>query len=78
LIDISSDESAIGFMKVVRAAGVRGPEDVSVIGFEGIEFVDMTGRRSSPSGSRFTSWVDSQDPGNLGQQGRVKSRLPPS
>ncbi|WP_445503088.1 LacI family DNA-binding transcriptional regulator [Microvirga sp. G4-2] len=36
----SSDESAIGFIKVVRAAGVRVPEDVSVIGFDGIEFAD--------------------------------------
>jgi LacI family transcriptional regulator, repressor for deo operon, udp, cdd, tsx, nupC, and nupG len=36
----SSDESAIGFIKIVRAAGVRVPEDVSVIGFDGIEFAD--------------------------------------
>jgi len=36
----SSDESAIGFMKVVRAAGIRVPEDVSIIGFDGIEFAD--------------------------------------
>lgn len=36
----SSDESAIGFIKVVRAAGIRVPEDVSVIGFDGIEFAD--------------------------------------
>ncbi|WP_243371961.1 LacI family DNA-binding transcriptional regulator [Microvirga solisilvae] len=36
----TSDESAIGFIKVVRAAGVRVPEDVSVIGFDGIEFAD--------------------------------------
>jgi LacI family transcriptional regulator, repressor for deo operon, udp, cdd, tsx, nupC, and nupG len=36
----SCDESAIGFIKVVRAAGIRVPEDVSVIGFDGIEFAD--------------------------------------
>lgn len=36
----SSDESAIGFIKIVRAAGLRVPEDVSVIGFDGIEFSD--------------------------------------
>jgi LacI family repressor for deo operon, udp, cdd, tsx, nupC, and nupG len=36
----SSDESAIGFIKTVRTAGVRVPEDVSVIGFDGIEFAD--------------------------------------
>jgi LacI family repressor for deo operon, udp, cdd, tsx, nupC, and nupG len=36
----SSDESAIGFIKTVRSAGVRVPEDVSVIGFDGIEFAD--------------------------------------
>jgi LacI family repressor for deo operon, udp, cdd, tsx, nupC, and nupG len=36
----SCDESAIGFIKVVRAAGLRVPEDVSVIGFDGIEFAD--------------------------------------
>lgn len=36
----SCDESAIGFIKVVQAAGIRVPEDVSVIGFDGIEFAD--------------------------------------
>jgi LacI family repressor for deo operon, udp, cdd, tsx, nupC, and nupG len=34
------DESAIGFIKTVRAAGLRVPGDVSVIGFDGIEFAD--------------------------------------
>jgi LacI family repressor for deo operon, udp, cdd, tsx, nupC, and nupG len=36
----ASDESAIGFIKTVRSAGVRIPDDVSVIGFDGIEFAD--------------------------------------
>jgi LacI family transcriptional regulator, repressor for deo operon, udp, cdd, tsx, nupC, and nupG len=36
------DESAIGFIKTVRSAGIRVPEDVSVIGFDGIEFADYT------------------------------------
>lgn len=36
----SCDESAIGFIKTVRAAGVRVPADVSVVGFDGIEFAD--------------------------------------
>jgi LacI family repressor for deo operon, udp, cdd, tsx, nupC, and nupG len=36
----SCDESAIGFIKTIRAAGIRVPEDVSVIGFDGIEFAD--------------------------------------
>ena len=36
------DESAIGFIKTVRSAGVRVPEDVSVIGFDGIDFSDYT------------------------------------
>ena len=34
------DESAISFIKTVRSRGVRVPEDVSVIGFDGIEFAD--------------------------------------
>ncbi|WP_230531498.1 LacI family DNA-binding transcriptional regulator [Microvirga roseola] len=34
------DESAIGFIKTVTTAGVRVPDDVSVIGFDGIEFAD--------------------------------------
>jgi LacI family repressor for deo operon, udp, cdd, tsx, nupC, and nupG len=34
------DESAIGFIKTVKARGIRVPEDVSVIGFDGIEFAD--------------------------------------
>ncbi|MCB8821804.1 LacI family DNA-binding transcriptional regulator [Microvirga rosea] len=36
------DESAIGFLKTVRANGVRVPEDVSIVGFDGIEFADYT------------------------------------
>ncbi len=32
------DTSAIGFVKTVQAAGLRVPDDVSVIGFDGIEF----------------------------------------
>ncbi|MEZ5668290.1 MAG: LacI family DNA-binding transcriptional regulator [Alphaproteobacteria bacterium] len=36
----ASDEIAIGFLKVVRSAGVRVPEDVSVVGFDGIEYAD--------------------------------------
>jgi LacI family repressor for deo operon, udp, cdd, tsx, nupC, and nupG len=36
----ASDESAIGFIKTVRSVGVRIPDDVSVIGFDGIEFAD--------------------------------------
>ena len=36
------DESAIGFIKTVRAAGIQVPDDVSVVGFDGIEFADYT------------------------------------
>jgi LacI family repressor for deo operon, udp, cdd, tsx, nupC, and nupG len=36
----SCDESAIGFIKTVRAAGLEIPDNVSVIGFDGIEFAD--------------------------------------
>lgn len=36
-----SDEMAIGFMKTLGDAGVRVPEDVSVVGFDGIEFADF-------------------------------------
>src|SRR6478609_6022163 len=36
------DESAIGFVKTVKGAGVRVPQDVSVIGFDGIEFADYS------------------------------------
>jgi LacI family repressor for deo operon, udp, cdd, tsx, nupC, and nupG len=34
----ASDHIAIGFMKTVTAAGVRVPEELSVVGFDGIEF----------------------------------------
>ncbi len=34
------DESAIGFIKTVHAAGLRVPDNVSVVGFDGIEFAD--------------------------------------
>jgi LacI family repressor for deo operon, udp, cdd, tsx, nupC, and nupG len=33
-----SDHMAIGFLKTVTAAGVRVPEDVSIVGFDGIDF----------------------------------------
>ena len=36
-----SDEMAIGFMKTLGGAQVRVPEDVSVVGFDGIEFADF-------------------------------------
>ncbi len=35
-----SDEMAIAFMKTIRRAGVRVPEDVSIVGFDGIEIGD--------------------------------------
>jgi LacI family repressor for deo operon, udp, cdd, tsx, nupC, and nupG len=34
------DESAIGFIKTVQSAGLKVPEEVSVMGFDGIEFAD--------------------------------------
>ena len=36
-----SDEAAIGFIKTVTLAGVRCPEEVSVVGFDGIDFADF-------------------------------------
>ena len=36
----ASDMMAIGFLRTVRAAGVRVPDDVAVVGFDGIEFAD--------------------------------------
>ncbi len=36
-----NDETAIAFVKTVRAAGLRIPEDLSVIGFDGIELSDF-------------------------------------
>lgn len=36
-----SDEVAIGFMKTVRAGGIRVPGDLSILGFDGIEFADF-------------------------------------
>lgn len=36
-----NDESAIAFVKTVRAAGLQVPEDLSLIGFDGIELADF-------------------------------------
>ena len=36
----ANDEMAIGFVKTARAAGARVPDDVSIIGFDGIDFAD--------------------------------------
>lgn len=37
-----SDEMAIAFLKTVRAGGVRVPEELSIVGFDGIDFADYT------------------------------------
>lgn len=37
----ANDEMAIGFVKRVRSAGIAVPNDVSVVGFDGIEFADF-------------------------------------
>jgi LacI family repressor for deo operon, udp, cdd, tsx, nupC, and nupG len=37
----TSDEMAIGFIKAVRTAGVRVPQDMSVVGFDGVEYADF-------------------------------------
>ncbi|MBV8419479.1 MAG: LacI family DNA-binding transcriptional regulator [Hyphomicrobiales bacterium] len=37
----ASDEMAIGFLKTVTAAGVKAPQEVSVIGFDDIEFAEF-------------------------------------
>jgi LacI family transcriptional regulator, repressor for deo operon, udp, cdd, tsx, nupC, and nupG len=37
----ASDHMAIAFMKTVTTAGVRVPEELSVVGFDGIEFSDF-------------------------------------
>ncbi len=37
----ANDEMAIGFIKTVRDAGLRVPEDISVFGFDGIAFADF-------------------------------------
>ncbi|MBL8698284.1 MAG: LacI family DNA-binding transcriptional regulator [Alphaproteobacteria bacterium] len=36
----ANDEMAIGFLKAVRAAGIQVPRDVSVVGFDGIDYAD--------------------------------------
>jgi LacI family transcriptional regulator, repressor for deo operon, udp, cdd, tsx, nupC, and nupG len=37
----ANDEMAIGFVKRVRSAGLAVPDDVSVVGFDGIEFAEF-------------------------------------
>src|SRR5699024_8195132 len=50
----ASDPDAIGVMRVLQAAGVRIPEDVSVIGFDNIEDAIF----STPSLSSVTQHFD--------------------
>ena len=38
---VASDSMAISFMKIVMEGGVRVPEDLSVVGFDGIEFSEF-------------------------------------
>ena len=37
----ANDEMAIGFMHTLRQRGLKVPEDVSIVGFDGIEFADF-------------------------------------
>lgn len=37
----ASDEMAIAFMKTVLTAGLKVPDDVSIVGFDGIEYADF-------------------------------------
>lgn len=37
----SADDAAIGFIRTVREAGVRTPEDVSVVGFDDIDYASI-------------------------------------
>ena len=36
----ANDEMAIGFLKAIHAAGMQVPRDVSVVGFDGIDYAD--------------------------------------
>lgn len=36
----ANDEMAIGFLKAIHAAGLQAPRDVSVVGFDGIDYAD--------------------------------------
>ena len=36
-----SDEMAIGFIKIITEAGVKCPQDVSIVGFDDIEYADF-------------------------------------
>ena len=36
----ANDEMAIGFLKAVHAADMQVPRDVSVVGFDGIDYAD--------------------------------------
>ena len=37
----STDDAAIGFIRTVRDAGVRTPEDVSVVGFDDLDYASV-------------------------------------
>jgi LacI family repressor for deo operon, udp, cdd, tsx, nupC, and nupG len=37
----ANDEMAISFLKTVHDAGLRVPRDVSIVGFDGIEYADF-------------------------------------
>ena len=78
-----SDEIAIGFIKTVTGAGVDVPDEVSVVGFDGIEFADYceptlttirqpSGTSAQPAPERY--WLRFRGQARAGRETRSSFR----
>jgi DNA-binding LacI/PurR family transcriptional regulator len=59
----ANDTTAVGAIRTLRAAGLRGPDDVAVIGFDGLAYA------TGPDWGLATMWVDKA------RMGREAARL---
>jgi hypothetical protein len=54
---VASDVVAFGAIAAIREAGLRVPDDVSVVGFDDIALAAFFDRRSRPSACPHTTWA---------------------
>ena len=75
----ASDVQAMGVLQAARAAGLRVPEDLAVIGFDDIDVAEVLGLTTVRQPLRETGRARRRAPavGDRGRRGRGRSRSSP-